>query len=152
MQTALPQILLPLPEYSRILVSLSFHVFISRLVKILHGNIICALRLIRLLRLVVRVRSRALDDLLDSLFHEIPIFGLDFEHSDVEVLRDIHELFPALLVIDKGDGDTNATKSPSAADTMQIGLWVWLTTAVIGHVLETCQHPGRRGLLGAVFT
>src|SRR5205814_8889365 len=76
-----------------------------------------------------------LDDLLDDLFHLIPIFCFHPCHLAAEVLLDICKLPPAILIINKADTDANATKTTSSTNSMQVGLWVCVSLGVLGIVL-----------------
>ena len=89
----------------------------------------------RLRRLVIGIRSRALDDLFDGFLNKIPVVCFDFEHLDTIESRDVHEHLPALPIRHKGYGNADAPEASGTANAMKIGLWIWFTEAVIGDVL-----------------
>jgi hypothetical protein len=70
--------------------------------------------------------SRAPDDLLDQLLDRIPIAGINGMEVRLEVVGNEIELLPALLVVNKGQSNTNTSKSTSATDSMKIGLRIRL--------------------------
>ena len=59
--------------------------------------------LINRLGLEIRVRCWALDDFLYCFFDFVPILGLNAQHSNTEIGRDLHQLSPASLVVDEGN-------------------------------------------------
>lgn len=60
----------------------------------------------------------ALDDLLDQLLDSIPITCINRYKVGLEVVRDVVQLRPAVLVVHEGEGDTNTSKSSGSANTV----------------------------------
>ena len=91
------------------------------------------------LRLVIRIRCWALDDFLYCFFDFVPIFGLNTQHSNAEIVGDLHQLSPASLVVNKGNRNADSSKTASATNTMEIGLGIGFATCIVRDILGTNQ-------------
>ena len=86
--------------------------------------------------LVKWIRAGALDDFSNSFLDQIPVGSVDADHLDLVVVLDVFEVFPACLVVDKANGDTDTSETTGTTDTVEIGLRVWATTSIVGDILS----------------
>lgn len=82
-----------------------------------------------LLVLEIGLGARVLDSLFDDLFDLIPVASIDAVDLAAEMLLNLTQHVPFFPVGDERDGNTNATKTTSTSDTVEVGLIIGLTRA-----------------------
>jgi hypothetical protein len=88
--------------------------------------------------------AAAFNDFLNGLLDLIPVISIDSRHLHVEILLNLVELSPALLVVDEADAHTHAAKPACTSDTVKISLWVASALLVFWHVLVVHSLVGFR--------
>ncbi|PVH94413.1 hypothetical protein DM02DRAFT_191785 [Periconia macrospinosa] len=104
--------------------------FISLKLTALQGAVFSAVHFLRRLS-----SPRALDDLLNHLLHSIPIVCVHGNGVRVEVLGNVEQLLPALLVVYQSQSDTDTSETTGTTDTMQVGLRIRGATVCHGRYI-----------------
>lgn len=79
--------------------------------------------------------SGASNDLLDLLFHRIPVTSIETIDFGSQVGLDVAKLFPALPIVDESYGNTYTSESTCATNTMEVSFRISLTVDRFWNVL-----------------
>ena len=84
----------------------------------------------------IGTRARAFDDSLDDTLHSIPIIVGQRGHLHAEILRYLANHVKAAAAMNETDGNTDASKSSRAPNTVQIDLRVCVAATIVGKILK----------------